>query len=560
MKLKTTKFILGVSLFYGFLMAHNSIASDPTVPSWVKLMPAILGLFILLIGTRRSLLQTRLNLMKNLLSFVGNAMLWLFYGRDRWQGGARWMDIWDRLAIFRLSNKGFLLDGKKLQLSLKDSFRSMLVVGGPGTGKTSSFIIPNAFTLRQNSSLVLFDTSGEVYSNCATALKNDGYDLLIFNLISPSRSHCYNPLQSVNTFSEISKLADTLIDTTQNPNSNSDAFWGQGAKTIVRCFIQAMKNADEPDNCTLGHLKRHLDDFDYFTKGAEGKTAQFILDNSLDDPHLWSSFKGFVSGPEKSVMGQVATANTALTALGNPELDALTSVNEINFQKLRKGKTALFVKVRQQDIESLQFILSAFLTDCFHSLMKDYRLKLRPIWVLLEEAGNVQVNGLPNILATCRKYNIGCQLILQSLEQLERFYGKSGAQTIRDSVGTKVFMSALGLNTAEQLSRQMGRKRPKNYKKINRGDEWLMTPDEIITLKNNQALVFHTNKRVAKIKLRPFYKHPKFRRLAALAAVELPHTTSQRANSATKGVNETTSEEESNQEEHNHDENSFVGS
>ena len=491
MKLRTTKIILGVSLFYGFLMAHNSVLNDPLSPHWVKMMPAILGLIILLILTRRSLLPLLLSFSKSTFSYIGNALLWLFYGRDRWHGGARWMDVWDRIALFRSTNKGFLLDGKKLRLSFEDSFRNMLVVGGPGTGKTSTFIMPNAITLRENSSLILFDTSGEVYENCSGTLRQAGYEICVFNLISPLRSHRYNPLEGVSTFSEISKLADTLIDTTQNPNSSSDAFWGQGAKTIVRCFIQAMKNADKPADCTLGHLKRHLDNFDYFSKGAEGQTAQFILDNSLDDPHLWSSFKGFVSGPEKSVMGQVATANTALTALGNPELDALTTVNEIDFQKLRTKKTALFIRVRQQDIESFQFILSAFLTDCFHSLMKDYRPNLRPVWVLLEEAGNVRVNGLPTILATCRKYNIGCQLILQSLEQIERFYGKSGAQTIRDSVGTKVFMSSLGLSTAEQLSRQMGRKRPKNNKGIPRGSEWLMTPDEIITLKSNQALVFH---------------------------------------------------------------------
>jgi hypothetical protein len=78
------------------------------------------------------------------------------------QRGARWMPKWERYFLLnRTTHKGFLVDGRDngLRLSEKASFKSVLALGGMGAGKSSTYVIPNAFTL-DNCSMVFTDTSG----------------------------------------------------------------------------------------------------------------------------------------------------------------------------------------------------------------------------------------------------------------------------------------------------------------------------------------------------------------------------------------------------------------
>ena len=91
-------------------------------------------------------------------------------------------------------------------------------------------------------------------------------------------------------------------------------------------------------------------------------------------------------------------------------------------------------------------------------------------------------------------------LFLQSQSQLEIQYGRAQAQTIVDALGTEIYLAGTSLDTAERLSRRLGRKRPHSFlPKIKYQDGQLMNPDEIIGMRNNEALLIHGNKRPLKI-------------------------------------------------------------
>ena len=86
---------------------------------------------------------------------------------------ARFMRWSERKILLNQFNGGFLLDGKVGRLSRKVSYQSMITVGGMGTGKSANLIIPNLLTA-DNCSLVISDTSGELYDKTAGYLATHG--------------------------------------------------------------------------------------------------------------------------------------------------------------------------------------------------------------------------------------------------------------------------------------------------------------------------------------------------------------------------------------------------
>jgi len=406
-------------------------------------------------------------------------------------------------------------------LSLKASFQSLMTIAAVGRGKTSAFVIPNIFTLDKGS-LVITDTSGELYEQCSGYLKHQGFEIICLNLFDVKQSHGYNPLHNPSSFSEISKLAHLIIRSSSATGNANDQYWTAGAETILRILIQCLKNKGDDDVCTLGRIKQLLNTFDHFVANGSSQFDKFVMDATLDDQLTWENYKGFLAAPEKTVLSFVATANTALMALGNPDLVELTNTHQIDFQSLREKRTALFVMARQQDMSSLGFILNAFFTDLFHTMMKDLNPKL-PVFMLLDEFGNLFIPKFSVIASTARKYKLAFWLFLQSEAQLVSQYGQTEAQTIKDALGTEIYLAGVGLETAERLSRRMGRKRPSRFQsKIKYEDGALMNPDEIISMRDNQALMFHGNKRPLQYRVKPFYKHRYFSRLAKYSPAEFP--------------------------------------
>ena len=109
--------------------------------------------------------------------------------------------------------------------------KNILIVGGPGTGKTRFFVIPNLMQL--NSSYVITDPKGTILPDVGTLLLKKGkYVIKILNLKDFSKSLHYNPLAYVKTELDILKFSNMLIETTKAPDEKQD-FLGKGRTTAL---------------------------------------------------------------------------------------------------------------------------------------------------------------------------------------------------------------------------------------------------------------------------------------------------------------------------------------
>ena len=130
-----------------------------------------------------------------------------------------------------------LLNGNRDRISQKQSFSHNVVVAQTGGGKTSSFIIPNIFTLDRCSMLVT-DLSGELHKKTSGYMMKKGFEIKVINPTDLEISNRYNPLSSVESYKDILETANILISA-EDPNPK-DPFWNNGAKKMVEILTSTL--------------------------------------------------------------------------------------------------------------------------------------------------------------------------------------------------------------------------------------------------------------------------------------------------------------------------------
>lgn len=174
---------------------------------------------------------------------------------------ARFMRWSARKRLLNQFNGGFLLDGKVGRLSRGVSYRSLITTGGMGTGKSANLILPNLLSA-DDCSLVINDTSGELYEQTSGYLAAKGYDIRVLNLIDSTRGHGYNPLANVASYSDAERIAHILTKSAGGGGHSSEPIWDDGAKRLVRILVRALKNSPKADTANLADVKFWLDHFD----------------------------------------------------------------------------------------------------------------------------------------------------------------------------------------------------------------------------------------------------------------------------------------------------------
>jgi type IV secretory pathway TraG/TraD family ATPase VirD4 len=179
---------------------------------------------------------------------------------------------------------------------------------------------------------------------------------------------------------------------------------------------------------------------------------------------------------------------------------------------------------------SYNWIISLAYTQLFETLYHTAETKCKgkrlPVHVrfLLDEFANIgQIPDFPQKLATMRKYEISCDIIIQNMAQLETMY-KNDWKTIVGNCDTFIYLGGHESSSTEYVSKMLGKQTIKSRNSsrtygrqgssnisYNAQGRELMTPDEIAHMSDDKCLVMVKG-------LMPFFdnkydikKHPNFR-------------------------------------------------
>jgi len=411
--------------------------------------------------------------------------------------GARFQGRFEASRLLKSSNKGLLIDGKDKRLGADDSYKHCLLVAPTGGGKTTKYVIPNLLKL-DNCSMIVTDPSGEIFEQVSDDLYRRGYHIQVLNPTNPHQSMQYNPLTKVGSVAEMGELAHVLVKSANSQDYERNAFWYRGAETLITIMMRCLANMHNP---TQMHLPNVLYLLQHFNEG--NLIDEFVMQYAPDT--VFRQYKGLISGNQKTVDSYISTALNSLDMCNNPDIAKIFAGDEIDFSRMRRKKTALFLILPSERITYYSFLMNILYTQLFTESMRTRpSAKDLPIYCILDEAGHSAIPHLGTIMTSIRKFKVSISLILQSTSQLEHQYGKHESRTILEGgVGSKLFYAGVDLDTAKTVEQMLGRVKEKE-----RGERNLMNADRITRMKSDQAIFFHGNQEPILCTTHPYYKQP----------------------------------------------------
>lgn len=420
------------------------------------------------------------------------------------------------------------LDGYKHRRNL-----NILVVGGSGSGKTRFFCKPGIMSV--NCSYLIVDPKGEMLRSTGYLLKEEGYDVKVFDLIHPRQSDGYNPFTYIRDDPDVLKLMDNLVKNTTPPKgASNDPFWEKAEIALDSALMLYLLYEAPVEEQNFEMLMFMLECARVMEEDEQYQSPLDLLFQTLEerDPsHIAvREYKVYKQAAGKTAKSILVTASVRLAAFIFPQYAAMMQTDEMDFASMGERKRAIFCVIPVND-GSMNYLVSMLLTQCFQQLYlrADERYNGRlpmPVRVIQDEWANVaQPDSYPKVLATCRSYNIGINIIVQNIQSIKALY-KDEWEGIIGNCDTLLFLGGgneptslefvsklLGKETVHTRTRGQTKGRSGsssvNYQQTGRD---LMTPDEIRMLPTNDALLFIRGEKPVRDKKYDIKKHPNVRR------------------------------------------------
>lgn len=422
------------------------------------------------------------------------------------------------------------LDGYKHRRNL-----NILVVGGSGSGKTRFFCKPGIMSV--NCSYLIVDPKGEMLRSTGYLLKEEGYDIKVFDLIHPRQSDGYNPFTYIRDDPDVLKLMDNLVKNTTPPKgASNDPFWEKAEIALDSALMLYLLYEAPAEEQNFEMLMFMLECARVMEEDEQYQSPLDLLFQTLEerDPsHIAvREYKVYKQAAGKTAKSILVTASVRLAAFIFPQYAAMMQTDEMDFASMGERKRAIFCVIPVND-GSMNYLVSMLLTQCFQQLYlrADERYNGRlpvPVRVIQDEWANVaQPDSYPKVLATCRSYNIGINIIVQNIQSIKALY-KDEWEGIIGNCDTLLFLGGgneptslefvsklLGKETVHTRTRGQTKGRSgsssMNFQQTGRD---LMTPDEIRMLPTNDALLFIRGEKPVRDKKYDIKKHPNVRRTA----------------------------------------------
>ncbi len=402
--------------------------------------------------------------------------------------------------------------GRKGQVVLPriESVKHGLILGGSGTGKSRGYFLPNC-AQSVGTSLVVTDPKSELW----TLTSGFQERALRFAPAEPQATEGFNwiPLCSNARMAEL--CARAIMESGQK-GGNTDQFWIDAESAYLAAIFAHASTLAEATPLTAYRL---------FTRQTPDALLKQLLESSSETAREQAII---FTQTDPRLKGAIVPAVAArLQFLRDTNVQRFTSATASapDFGRLRHEPTAIYWCLREQDIARLRPLTSLFFTVLLEQLAGEQvpdGVDGVPITMMLDEFANIGV--IPEFETTvslARGRGVAIWLGIQSLSQLDKSYGHSNAQTIISNCATKIALHGLDFQTAKSISDMLGertivaKRSSLNFSTggigVGRsGTEHrrpLMTPDEVMRLSEQEAIIRTGNKYPMKLN-KGYYDYP----------------------------------------------------
>lgn len=334
---------------------------------------------------------------------------------------------------------------------------NILVIGGPGSGKTTGHVYPTMKTWK--GSMVMLDVKGDMEAIWRSIHKKDGKKLYVFAPFRKGAGTCtFDPFSLMekdptNAAGHACDIAEALVPI---PASDRDPVWREAAQNVLagallhyfhrgRSFIEAVKAMGAQPvlgiiAIIMGGRCMQAKSFVSKFQGASAKTTASIGMNL-------TKLSRFLLNPE--VIGSL-TPDSARPMLDWAELNSAQEPFDV------------IIDVHGVALSQCAPLVRLMLTQLVKVLSmreeKSYKKSpAPPVLICIDEFPQLErMPAMISALTTLRSKDVTIALCVQSPAALDATYGHDEARVIRDACSFQVFRSVNDWESQKNLSESIG--------------------------------------------------------------------------------------------------------
>ena len=434
--------------------------------------------------------------------------------------------------------------GKKGQLTaLVDSDDvHCLMIGASGVGKTAFFLYPNLeYACASGMSFFASDTKGDLARNYGAIARDCyGYQVAVVDLRNPTRSDGYNLLTLINHYMDAcrrdpadlaaraksekySKILSKAIINPDGENFAQNQYFYDAAEGVLTAVILLL--AEYQIDGVLRERRHIVSVFKLVQELLapsilpDKNEFQLLMDR-LPEEHKAKWFSGSaLTAAEQSMASVMSTVLSRLNTFLDSELEQVLCFDStIDAESFAAKKSSIFQILPEED-QTKNFLAGLMIQTLSRELFSvadehDGKLPCRVVF-FCDELGTMPAFDILPLFSAGRSRRLTLVPIIQSLAQLEKNYGKEGAEILADNCQDTIFGGfAPNSQTAEVLSKALG-SRTVMSGSISRGkndpnqslqmiERPLMTPDELKSIPKGHFIVMKTGTHPMQARLRLF--------------------------------------------------------
>ena len=417
-----------------------------------------------------------------------------------------------------------------------------MMIGAAGVGKTAYWLYPNIeYACASGMSFLSTDTKGDIMRNYGSiASKYYGYNISVIDLRNPMRSHGNNLLHLVNKYMDLYSgtnevqykakaekyaqiIAKTIILSGMEAGSfGQNSYFYDAAEGLITASILLVSEFCKPEERHIVSVFKIIQEL--LAPGRNRNKNQFQqLMELLPPDHKAKWFAGAaLNTAEQSMASVMSTALSRLNAFLDSELETiLCNDTEIDAERFCKEKSAIFIIMPEED-SSKYFMVSLMIQQLYREILAvadehGGKLENRVVFYCDEFGTLPRIESAEMMFSASRSRRVSIVPIIQSFAQLQKNYGKEGAEIIIDNTQLTVFGGfAPNSESAQILSKAMGSRtaltgsvtqsKGEGSRSLQMIERPLMTPDELKALPKGTFIVTKTGFYPIKVKLKLFFK------------------------------------------------------
>ena len=345
-------------------------------------------------------------------------------------------------------------------LPFKDSPEHILIIGSPGSGKSTTLLNGLIWNFNFESkekklgAVLAIDVKPELQKKSALS-SSDDTKVINPTIIGGADNYGFDLWYGLNQKSsddEIKERMEMIARAIVPDLSDDNIHFSSNAQKILSAFL-------------MYGFRKGLSLADTIIRVMHVPVEDFIAE-IVTDPDMKNHTK--IVGKVKSFEGNNSDEFASIKDTLEKDLDIFDTEsvkycfsgnpNKVTPEDLING-TSVFLAIPDHLITMYKTIFGLIMEICLKYLTSVPEEKLtdkRPVWCLIDEGGTVYVPSLLDVASRGRSKKIQLTIVAQSYSQLEDLYGDKNARSIMDCCKTTIVFSCNDTKTAESISKWTG--------------------------------------------------------------------------------------------------------